>query len=326
MRVLLIGIALIVIGIKIRRYYPGRLVTKSTNNIIDYIANKRYIRKFISWLANTSNNPLHRLTKAAMDKSETLVSIESIYVIKLIAMFTMITLLIAIKLTNFNALKTTFFDDIAIYPTSAFSSKQSLDHLQIATITDKFTSFTNAIASYKSINFGDVMLVLISFWGPEIFIVLKRFLMNGRHKQEMIKLESVFELLGTVKSFKTINVLDEMCEVSKLYKQNIKLCRDKFLIDKENALEQLKASVRAKRFKKLVDYIRIYAFVDKTVAIEVLERNRMQGEEDMILTADEDVDFMDLVAFCSVLPILLQLTELLLKPMMSTVIKSFNFI
>ena len=46
----------------------------------------------------------------------------------------------------------------------------------------------------------------------------------------------------------------------------------------------------------------------------------------MLLTADEDVDMMDIIAFVSIIPIVIQITELLLKPIMSTVINAFNFI
>lgn len=188
----------------------------------------------------------------------------------------------------------------------------------------KYTNYRITKTSFISIT--DILVVLASFWAPEIYFILKRLLLNSRCKAEMVKLESVFELLGGIGSIKTIDILTEMSKVSKVYKRQLQECCEKYLLDKESALKNLKNSSKTARFQKMVDFLRIYALVDKAAAVEMLEKNRTQREEEMLLTADEDVDMMDIIAFVSIIPIVIQITELLLKPIMSTVINAFNFI
>lgn len=187
----------------------------------------------------------------------------------------------------------------------------------------KYTNYK--IIRICRVGMADISIVLVSFWIPEIYFMLKRLLMNSRCKGEIMKLESLFELLGGMGSIKTVDILKEMSKVSKVYKGHLQECYEKYLIDKEIALENLRNSVKVARFRKLVDFLRIYALIDKTAAVEMLEKNRIQRDEEMLLTADEDVDMMDIIAFVSIIPIVIQITELLLKPMMNTVINAFSF-
>ena len=58
----------------------------------------------------------------------------------------------------------------------------------------KYTNYRITKTSFISIT--DILVVLASFWAPGIYFILKRLLLNSRCKAEMVKLESVFELLG----------------------------------------------------------------------------------------------------------------------------------
>lgn len=354
-----------VVGMRIR-IYPMRFVKRIKNNVINTIAGNRFVKSVISRIIGDSSQPLNRFAQKIINKCEISISIEVLYVLKFMVMFCVIIILVLVRFTNVKVLKSALFSNISSSLISDNTKPQKCnnnsfekfftnincgeiagknekkdyqeiyyyikklfpdtDNEQLSGIVEKVAHTYNAIAQNKSITKYDILIVIIAFMSPEIFFALRRILMHSRHKEEIVKLESVFELLGGIKNFKTINILDEMYQVSKLYKNNIKNCMDRFLMDKNAALEELKASVKTNRFKRMIDYIRIYAFVDKMLAIQVLERNRMQNEEEMLLTAEEDVGLMDMIAFSSILPVLLQLTDLLLKPMMATVIKSFNFI
>lgn len=359
------GIMMAVVGMRIR-IYPMRFVKRIKNNVINTIAGNRFVKSVISRIIGDSSQPLNRFAQKIINKCEISISIEVLYVLKFMVMFCVIIILVLVRFTNVKVLKSALFSNISSSLISDNTKPQKCnnnsfekfftnincgeiagknekkdyqeiyyyikklfpdtDNEQLSGIVEKVAHTYNAIAQNKSITKYDILIVIIAFMSPEIFFALRRILMHSRHKEEIVKLESVFELLGGIKNFKTINILDEMYQVSKLYKNNIKNCMDRFLMDKNAALEELKASVKTNRFKRMIDYIRIYAFVDKMLAIQVLERNRMQNEEEMLLTAEEDVGLMDMIAFSSILPVLLQLTDLLLKPMMATVIKSFNFI
>ena len=99
-----------------------------------------------------------------------------------------------------------------------------------------------------------------------------------------------------------------------------------FKTEKDIALEALKHSVKNSRFSKLVDILRVYSMTDKKLALQILERHRLEKEEEILLTAEEDMDLVDLIAFLSIIPILLQLASLLLKPMLDMIYEAFRFV
>ena len=106
----------------------------------------------------------------------------------------------------------------------------------------------------------------------------------------------------------------------------MKNCKELFKTEKEQAIDVLKASVKNSMFCRLVDILRVYSMTDKKLALQIMERNRLEKEEGILLTAEEDIDLVDLIAFISIVPILLQLANLLLKPMLDMIYEAFRFI
>jgi hypothetical protein len=175
-------------------------------------------------------------------------------------------------------------------------------------------------------SFQVILLILLSFWLPELVLFIKRLLLGNKYRKEVIKLENIFELHGSIRNFKTIDILEEMAKASRTYRKHLDNCRELFKTEKEQALQALKASVKNTRFSRLVDILRVYSMTDKKLALQIMERNMLEKEEELLMTAEEDIDLVDLIAFISIVPILLQLANLLLKPMLDMIYEAFRFI
>jgi hypothetical protein len=182
------------------------------------------------------------------------------------------------------------------------------------------------VSQLNPLNLRVIILILSSYWFPEFVLFIKRLLLGNRYRKEVIKLENIFELLGSIRNFKTIDIIEEMAKASKSYRKHLENCRELFKTEKEQALVVLKASVKNSRFSRLVDILRVYSMTDKKLALQIMERNRLEKEEEILLTAEEDIDLVDLIAFISIVPILLQLANLLLKPILDMIYEAFRFI
>lgn len=182
----------------------------------------------------------------------------------------------------------------------------------------------NNVNGLRVLDLKTAALILVSFFLPEVMLLLRRLLLSSKYRNEVVKLENIFELLGSIRGFKTIYILKEMSNAAKACSKQLKRCVGDFQADREQALENLRSSVQNRRFSKLVDVIRVYSMVDKAVAMEILERNKLEKEEEMLLTAEEDVDIVDVIAFVSVTPIIFELGNLLMKPMLDMVFQAFN--
>ena len=171
-----------------------------------------------------------------------------------------------------------------------------------------------------------IITIILSFWLPEGFLLVKRLLLTSMYRKEIIKLENIFELLGSVQSIKTIDILNEMAKASNIYKKHLICCIEQFKTEKEEALESLKAAVHSTKFSRLVDVMRVFSLTDRKVAMQILERNRLEQEEDLLITAEEDIDAVDLIAFISIVPVVWLLINLLLKPMLDTIFDVFKYV
>jgi hypothetical protein len=183
-----------------------------------------------------------------------------------------------------------------------------------------------AVNSFRLLDLQTVLIIMAAFWLPEIILLLRRLLLGSRYKNELIKLENIFELLGSVQGFKTIRILEEMTQASRLFRKHLEQCRRLFKTEKELALEGLRQSIKNSRLASLVDVLRIYSMTDKQLALQILERSRVEKEEEALMTAEEDVDAADVIAFISIVPVLLELANLLMKPMLDMIYEAFKYV
>lgn len=200
------------------------------------------------------------------------------------------------------------------------------DSVTVNEQADIFLETFRKVTSIPLLDYWSLLLIIFSFWLPEAFLLAKRLLLTSMYRKEVIKLENIFELLGSVRGIKTFDILKEMAKASNIYRKHLILCMEQFKTEKEEALESLKSSVRNTRFAKLVDVMRVFSLTDRKLALQILERNRFEQEEDMLITADEDVDAVDLIAFISIVPVVWLLINLLLKPMLDTIFEVFKYV
>ena len=152
---------------------------------------------------------------------------------------------------------------------------------------------------------------------------LKSFIYKGREKRELIKLENIFELLGSIDGKRTIDIIDEMIKSNGSYTNLLKKCRSIFVLNKEEGLSYLRNSTSNKRLIALSDALRVFTFSDKNIAMQIMERQRMENEESSLLTVEEDMDVLDIIAFLSVIPVVYQLANMILMPMIETINQVF---
>lgn len=182
---------------------------------------------------------------------------------------------------------------------------------------------------YESVSVFNVKVVagLITFFFlPEIVLLIRKLVIGRKYKMEAIKMENVFELLAGIKDFKTSLILHEMVKVSSINKAQLEKAVSIFNTDKNEGLDNLRKVIPDSKFYDLVDAIRVYSTADKDVALQILERSRREREEKKLLTAEEDMDFVDIIAFTSVVPLLYELCNMMIKPMLDLVFKTFNYI
>lgn len=160
---------------------------------------------------------------------------------------------------------------------------------------------------------------------PEFYFILRWLIRSSTYKREMIKLEYIFELLARVEGIKTIDIVYQLEKSSNIYSKHLQEFSHLFRYDKIRAFNFLK-SRNIKSLANMANILEIYSLTDRGIALQVLEREVMERDEAIIITADETVDFIDLVAFLSIVPLVYELARLLLGPMLDMIYKAFEFI
>ncbi|WP_024832792.1 hypothetical protein [Ruminiclostridium josui] len=200
------------------------------------------------------------------------------------------------------------------------SDKQEID--------EKTEWFINKWENVNKIGFfkpGYLWLILISLFLPDIFLVIRWLVKGALYKKEIIKLEYIFELLARIDGIKTLDIIYELEKASKTYQCWFGQFGAIFRYDKKKGFEYLK-SKNVKSLSKFTDIMEIYSLHDKEIALQILDREAMERDESIIMSADETLDFMDLIAFISIVPLVYELARLMLNPLLDIVYKAFEFI
>ncbi|EPR14345.1 hypothetical protein [Ruminiclostridium papyrosolvens] len=200
------------------------------------------------------------------------------------------------------------------------SDKQEIDE-NTRWFIDKWED-TQKIGFFKS---GYMWLILISLFLPDIFLVIRWLVKGALYKKEIIKLEYIFELLARIDGIKTLDIIYELEKSSKTYQDWLRQFAVIFRYDKRKGFDYLK-NKNVKSLSKFTDIIEIYSLHDKEVALQILDREAIERDEAIIMVADETLDFIDLIAFISIVPLVYELARLMLNPMLDIVYKAFEFI
>mgnify|MGYP000952996773 CR=1 FL=1 len=184
----------------------------------------------------------------------------------------------------------------------------------------------NRINGVQLFDWKAILVFILSMWIPEILLMLKRLFLTSLYRKEIIRMENIFELLGNIPEIKTSQIIEEMRNSTRAYKKHLNLCLEQYSQDKKIALETMKKSVKNKRFTNLVDTIRIFSLVDRKTAMTILTRNKKDKEEDSLLLSEEDIEMSDIIALLSITPIIYEILNLLLKPMVDMSFEAFKLL
>lgn len=170
-----------------------------------------------------------------------------------------------------------------------------------------------------------LIVMIPSSFIPDMFFIISWLIKGSVYKREIIKLEYVFELLSKVEGIKTLDIINQLERSSKIYSKFFREFSHLFKYDKVKAFNFLK-NRNIKSLTKIANILEIYSRTDKEIALQILEREIIERDEAIIMTADETVDFIDLAAFLSIVPLVYELARLMLDPMLDIVYKAFDYI
>lgn len=367
---MLVGLFVLIAGLLLRshpmRLYFGNLLKKKPD--MNTLATRMPFKPILDFFTRNQSGYLYKLEKQIIDRAESTLTVQSLYLLKVVAFILVLLLVLLVQYTNLGVLKQAVIsrpNTVNIFTSSASEDyKRNADlYIQIlkkigqdtlkkldndtilqkvrivlpeilkanstASVEEQAIIFLAAYRKSDSIPLMDIqslIIILLSFWLPELVLISKRLLLINLYRKEVVKLENILELLGTVQGIKTIDILVEMAKASQIYRKHLNGCIEKFKVEKEEALELVKGSIHNTRFARLVDVIRVFSLTDRKLAMQILERNRLEQEEEMLITAQEDIDAVDLVAFLSIIPVVYLLINLLLKPMLDTIFEVFKYV
>lgn len=191
--------------------------------------------------------------------------------------------------------------------------------------TEWFIKTLEEVEGVRVFKYYHILLMFLAPFLPELLLTLRWLLRGSVYKKEIIKLEYIFGLLAQVDGIKTLDIIHELEKSSRIYAKYLHEFATIFQYDKKRSFDYLK-NRNIKSLTKLTNILEIYSLSDKAIALQVLEREVMERDESIIITADETMDFIDLVAFLSIVPMVYELVRLMLNPMLDIVYKAFEFI
>lgn len=265
-------------------------------DLVDRFASQGLLGRILDKLIGKSNTTINRFYSKLLDESNTKKSIHFIVFLKFIVVIIVFFLIYIFVLFE--------------YPLEVTDFNKMLTRLSFAFLQ---------IYSRKL-----YLAIIFSFVGPEIFLFVKWLLLGSRYKRDAIRIENIFELLGGINGFGSLQILEELTKVGGAYQETFKGCYERFITNKSVGLEYLKLNARNKRFSGICDAFRVYTFSDHEISMQMLERQRSDFEEGALMTMEEDMDVIDIVAFISMAPILYELANLVILPMLNSINNVFS--
>ncbi len=202
---------------------------------------------------------------------------------------------------------------------------ETADPGTIKIVTEWFIKVKEEEAKLRVLKPEHISILILSFFIPDILLLGRWVIRGSLYKREIIKLEHIFELLARVDGIKTLDIILQLQASSGIYSKYIHEFALLFKYDKGRAFKYLK-SRNIKSLSKLANIMEIYSLTDREVALQILEREVIERDEAILMTADETVDFIDLAAFLSITPLVYELARLMLNPMLEMVYKAIEYI
>lgn len=332
---------------------------------LDRICQIPVVTSLIGLLTKNKSWWLNRMLNKELELSETGMALEHLYAVKLLSVLICIMVILGIRATNIEQQKKyiiatsservyeqvvydeeryTFYSRISedvedkLHKNQKDKESQKIVEAAIsqrlkgadkASVREKASWFLQTREKVDSIGFINYKHVLITAGSFLIsdFILLVIWLLRGySYKRELIKLEYILELLAGIDGIKTSEIVLELQKASHIYRKSFAHFLYIFKSDKRQAFNYLKSSARNTGMAKLAEVLEIYSLTDKTIAMQILERAAMERDEAAVITADETLDIVDLIAFVSVVPLIYEIAHLMLSPMLDVIYRAFQYI
>lgn len=158
------------------------------------------------------------------------------------------------------------------------------------------------------------LISLAGFTLPNLFLVLARMVRYQSFDNEVIALEMLTILVGSIENVTVKEILRILSLNSKVFKKNFEKALLEYPIDFEQALINLGDSSKNKDFQALVSTLRQCATSDKYSALQTLQRRRISRKEYRKLIEEKKIETKMYIAFIMLLPVLFFLAKLLLSP------------
>lgn len=162
-----------------------------------------------------------------------------------------------------------------------------------------------------------IFIVLASLGGfiaPDIFLTLARMIRYQSFDNEIIALEMLTILVGSIENVTVKEILRILSLNSKAFKKNFEKALLEYPIDFEQALINLGDSSKNKDFQALISTLRQCATSDKYAALQTLQRRRISRKEYRKLMEEKKIETKMYIGFILLIPVLFFLAKLLLSP------------
>lgn len=161
-----------------------------------------------------------------------------------------------------------------------------------------------------------VMFGLCGFMAPELVLKASRFLRYQAFDNEVIALEMLTILVGSIENITVKDILKILAQNSKIFRGNFEKCLAEYPADFEMALNNLGNSSKNKDFQSLVAALRNCATSDKYAALMVLQRRRASRKEYRKMQEEKKIETKMNVGLIALLPMMFFLAKLLMTPWM----------
>lgn len=159
-----------------------------------------------------------------------------------------------------------------------------------------------------------VLASLVGFIVPDVFLTLARMIRYQSFDNEIIALEMLTILVGSIENVTVKEILRILSLNSKAFKKNFEKALLEYPIDFEQALINLGDSSKNKDFQALISTLRQCATSDKYSALQTLQRRRISRKEYRKLMEEKKIETKMYIGFILLIPVLFFLAKLLLSP------------
>jgi len=158
------------------------------------------------------------------------------------------------------------------------------------------------------------IVALAGFMVPNAVLATSRFLRYQAFDNEVIALEMLTILVGSIENITVKEILKILEKNSKVFKGNFEKALLEYPIDFEQALINLENSSKNKDFQALISTLRQCATSDKYAALQTLQRRRISRKEYRKLMEEKKIETKTYIGLVLLIPVLFFLAKLLLAP------------